>query len=630
MQHRYRYLVYVAAVSSTLILLVPCVRAEESPPRPVKELYTKQEYRIPMRDGVHLFTTVYVPRDAGPDRRYPILMTRTPYSVRPYGPDRYPARLGPNRRMQQEGYIFVYQDVRGCYMSEGTFVNMRPHVPNKTSPQDVDESSDTYDTIEWLLANLPYHNGRVGMWGISYPGFYAAAGMIDAHPALKAVSPQAPIADWWYDDFHHHGAFFLPHAFNFLSAFGQSRPLLTTFSPLRFEHPTEDGYDFFLRIGSLKNVNEKYFRDRIPFWNDIILHPNYDEFWQARNLLPHLKRVAPAVLTVGGWFDAEDLYGPLNIYRTIEEREGNCDNRLVMGPWAHGDWARVPGDHLGSMDFESPTSEFYQEWIETVFFRSYLKGAGEPGLPEACMFETGGNRWRFFAQWPPARTQEGQLYLQPSGQLAWEPPPESAVAFTEFVSDPHKPVPFTERISPAMVREYMVDDQRFASRRPDVLVFSTPPLEEDLVVAGPLTAELWVATSQQDADWIVKLIDVFPDQAPYSRFVEAGRSLSGYQMLVRSEVLRGRFREDPARPKPFVPGEVTRVRIPLQDVLHRFRRGHRLMIHIQSSWFPLVDRNPQKWVDNIYLADDQDFTAAQHRVYHSRMYPSRLEFRIEK
>ncbi len=591
----------------------------------LKDRYVKREYRIPMRDGVRLFTAVYTPRDAGPERRYPILMMRTPYSVRPYGEERYPDRLGPNRHLEKEGYIFVYQDVRGCYMSEGSFVNMRPHVPQKQSAHDIDESSDTYDTIQWLVDNLPYHNGRVGMWGISYPGFYAAAGMIDAHPALKAVSPQAPIADWWYDDFHHHGALFLPHAFNFLSSFGQSRPLLTSLSPVRFEHPTQDGYEFFMRIGSLKNVNERYFRDRISFWNDIVSHPNYDDFWQARNLLPHLRRVAPAVLIVGGWFDAEDLYGPLSIYRTIEAREPQCENRLVMGPWAHGDWSRLPGDHLGNIDFESNTSEFYQEWIESVFFRSYLKGAGEPSLPEACLFETGSNRWRYYAKWPPQKAVSRKLFLQPGGKLAWDEPKSDSVAYSEFVSDPNKPVPFTEKISPAMTREYMIDDQRFAARRPDVLVFVTEPFDEELVIAGPLSAELWVSTSQQDADWIVKLIDVFPDRADPGRFLEEGRSMGGYQMLIRSEVLRGRFREDPSRPRPFTSGEVTRIRIPLLDVLHRFRRGHRFMIHIQSTWFPLVDRNPQKWVENIYTADDGDFVPAVHRVYHTPTYPSHIE-----
>lgn len=626
-----RYHRLFAATLAAAVVVLYCAQRvvlSQTTLPPVRERYQKQEYRIAMRDGVRLFTAVYTPRDAGPDRRYPILMTRTPYSVRPYGESNYRDRLGPSPTMEQEGYIFVYQDVRGCYMSEGEFVNMRPHRPNKASAHDIDESTDTYDTIEWLVSNLPYHNGRVGMWGISYPGFYAAAGMIDAHPALRAVSPQAPIADWWYDDFHHHGAFFLPHAFNFLSSFGQPRPLLTQLSPLQFDHPTQDGYEFFLRIGSLKNVNEKYFRDRIPFWNDIIAHPNYDSFWQDRNLLPHLQRVAPAVMTVGGWFDAEDLYGPLQIYRAIERQCPHIQNMLVMGPWAHGDWARRPGTHLGNIDFESDTSAYYQEWIEAVFFRCHLKGAGEPGLPRAYLFETGGNRWCQFSAWPPAQAQTKSLYLHSRGRLAWQKPSETSNTYSEFLSDPAKPVPFVEKITPAMTREYMTDDQRFAARRPDVLVFATDVLTDDLVLAGPLTAELFVSTSQQDADWIVKLIDVFPDSAKNNRYTEPGRAMSGYQMLVRSEVLRGRFRDNPAEPRPFVPHEVTKIRIPLQDVLHRFRAGHRLMIHIQSTWFPLVDRNPQKWVDNIFLAEDGDFTPAMHRVYHGGDYLSRLEVMV--
>jgi hypothetical protein len=379
----------------------------------------------------------------------------------------------------------------------------------------------------------------------------------------------------------------------------------------------------------MKNVNRLYFRDRIPFWNDILAHPNYDEFWRERNILPHLRRVASAVMVVGGWFDAEDLYGPLQIYRAIEKNCPETNNILVMGPWSHGQWAASEARRLGNIDFESNTAAEYQEWIEAVFFRSHLKGAGEPSLPEAYMFETGGNRWRKFSQWPPATAQNKSLYLHPGGKLTWEAPKQSDT-FAEFISDPAKPVPFIEKISPAMTVEYMTDDQRFAARRPDVLVFSTDVLQEDLVLAGPLEAKLYVSTSQQDADWIVKLIDVFPDNAPNNPYTEPGRSMGGYQMLVRSEVVRGRFREDPARPKPFVPDEVTEVRVPLQDVLHRFRRGHRLMIHIQSTWFPLVDRNPQKWVDNIYLADDEDFTAARHRVYHNAQHASYLEMLVER
>ncbi|MBM4000199.1 MAG: CocE/NonD family hydrolase [Planctomycetes bacterium] len=603
-------------------------RAEESVQPQPRERFAKSEHRIRMRDGAHLFTIVYAPRDASPDKTYPILMLRTCYSIGPYGPDAYRGDLGPSRELESDGYIFVYQDVRGCYQSEGTFVNMTPHRPGKDEPNETDESSDTYDTIEWLVRNVPHHNGRVGQWGISYPGFYAAAGMIDAHPALKAVSPQAPIADWWYDDFHHHGAFFLPHAFNFLAWFGHVRPEPTTQGPPRFDHPTRDGYRFFLEMGSLANANPRYLNDRIPFWNAFAEHPNYDAFWQARNLLPHLRRVAPAVMIVGGWFDAEDLYGPLRIYREVERNNADVRNSIVMGPWSHGGWSHGKGDHLGNVDFESATSEFYREQIEYPFFHEHLKGDGRPELPEAFVFETGGNRWRRFDAWPPAAATQRALFFREGQSLQQAAPGSDEQGADTFVSDPNRPVPFTERIDPGMVIEYMTDDQRFAARRPDVAVYATEPLAEDLVLAGPVVAELEVATSQADSDWIVKLIDVFPGDAKNSSFTQPGRAMSDYQMLVRSDVMRGRFRDDPSRPTPFRPGEVAKVRVPLQDVLHRFRAGHRLMVQVQCTWFPLVDRNPQKWVDNIYRAADADFTPATQRIERSAAHPSRIEFSV--
>ncbi len=430
----------------------------------VRDKFEKREYQIPMRDGVKLFTAIYVPRDAGPDKKYPMMMLRTCYSVRPYGEEEYRSSLGPSRELQNDGYIFVYQDVRGTYMSEGEFVNMTPHRAAKKGNRDVDESSDTYDTVDWLVKNVPHNNGRVGMWGISYPGFYAAAGMIDHHPALIAVSPQAPIADWWYDDFHHHGAFFLPHAFNFLVRFGQPRPKPTTMSAPRFDHGTPDGYQFFLNLGAAGNANGRYLRDRIEFWSHLVAHPNYDEFWQSRNLLPHLKNVAPAVLIVGGWYDAEDLYGPLQIYRKVEADNPGIQNSLVMGPWPHGGWSRSDGDHLGNVAFGAKTGSFYRKWIEAKFFHAHLKGEGEPGLPEAYVFETGENRWRQFQQWPPQDAQPKQLYFAEKEQLSWDPPKGEKEAFDEFISDPNRPVPFTDDVALGMTRAYMTDDQRFAAR----------------------------------------------------------------------------------------------------------------------------------------------------------------------
>ncbi|MGD2153479.1 MAG: CocE/NonD family hydrolase [Gemmatimonadales bacterium] len=588
----------------------------------LREHYTKYEHRIPMRDGVHLFTSVYVPKDTS--EAYPILMRRTPYSVSPYGENEYPGTLGPSEHFMRAGYIFVYQDVRGRFMSEGEFVNMTPHVAEKRSERDIDESSDAYDTIEWLLENIPNNNGKVGMWGISYPGFYAAASMIDAHPALTAVSPQAPIADWWYDDFHHHGAFFLPHAFNFLAVFGQPRPGPTTHWGERFDHGSPDGYQWFLDLGPLKSAEDNYFHGRIAFWTETARHPNYDEFWQSRNIIPHLKNVAPAVMTVGGWFDAEDLYGPLNIYRSIEERNPEGFNILVMGPWPHGGWARSDGESLGNIRFGSPTAVYYRENIEFPFFEYFLKGEGRPELPEAYVFETGVNRWRTFDDWPPVDLRERDLFLGPEGSLSFEAPAGAAAQWDEYVSDPAEPVPYTQDIAIGMTREYMTDDQRFADRRPDVLAYRTAVLEEAVTLAGPVVADLWVCTSGTASDWIVKLIDVFPPDFADHRGLPRGVRMGGYQMMVRSEVIRGRFRNSYEHPEPFAPNQPTHVVLPLQDVLHTFQPGHRIMVQIQSTWFPLVDRNPQSYVDNIFEADEDDFVKATQRVYRSGTHTSRI------
>jgi hypothetical protein len=587
----------------------------------VRTHYVKHEYMIPMRDGVKLFTAVYTPKDAS--QAYPILMFRTPYSTSPYGEDAYRRQLGSGATMTREGFIFVYQDVRGRFMSEGEFNNMTPHIDVKRSPADVDESTDTYDTIEWLLANVENHNGRVGQWGISYPGFYTAAGMIDAHPALVAASPQAPIADWWYDDFHHHGAFFLPHTFNFFASFGRARPAPTKEWGKRFEHGTPDGYQFFMELGPLRNVEEKYFKGEIAFWTESIKHPDYDDFWQSRNILPHLRNVPPAVMTVGGWFDAEDLYGPLKIYRSVEEKNPGVFNILVMGPWAHGAWSRSGGDHLGHVHFGSKTSDFYQENIELPFFRHFLKGEGELDLPEAYVFETGANRWHTFANWPPAGLEERKLFAQAGGGLSFTAP-TAENGFDEFISDPSKPVPYTEAVSKGMTREYMTDDQRFAARRPDVLVYQTDVLDEDVTLAGPVIADLWVSTTGTDADWVVKIIDVHPPDAPDYEGIPKGMHMGNYHMMVRSEVIRGRFRNGHEHPEPFVAAAPTNVRFELQDLLHTFQKGHRIQVQIQSTWFPLVDRNPQKFVPNIFEAHESDFIVATHRVFRDAGRPTSL------
>ncbi|HKS10814.1 MAG TPA: CocE/NonD family hydrolase [Pyrinomonadaceae bacterium] len=572
----------------------------------VKAFYTKTEQLITMRDGVKLFTSIYTPKDQS--QKYPIMLNRTPYSVSPYGANAYKDALGPSENFQKEKFIFVYQDVRGKFMSEGEFVEVRPYIPKKNGPKDIDESSDTYDTIEWLLKNVPNNNGRVGMWGISYPGFYTSMGVIDAHPALKAASPQAPIADWFIgDDWHHNGTFFLPHAFNFYSTLGKPRPEPTKEFPPRFVHGTPDGYRFFLDMGPLANANTKYLKGEIAYWNELMSHPNYDDYWQARNIRPHLRNIKTPVMTVGGWFDAEDLFGALNTYKTIEETNPGARNTLVMGPWFHGGWARSDGDVLGGVSFGQKTSLAYRETVELPFFNCLLKDICNQQLAEATVFETGSNQWRRYDSWPPKNVESREIFFNANGGLSFTAP-SGAAAFDEYVSDPAHPVPFINNIAIGMTREYMTDDQRFAATRPDVLVYQTDVLDRDVTLAGPIKATLYVSTSGTDSDFVVKLIDVFPNSAP--------ETMGGYQMLVRGEPMRARFRNSFSKPEAMDPGKITKIEFTLPDVNHAFQRGHRIMVQIQSSWFPLVDRNPQNFVD-IYRATEADFQKATQRIYHS-------------
>jgi putative CocE/NonD family hydrolase len=593
----------------------------------VKAQYTKYEHRIPMRDGKRLFTAVYVPKDQS--QTYPILLTRTPYNVKPYGVDASRDNLGPSPLFGKAGYIFAYQDVRGRWMSEGEFVNMRPHNPAKKD-KEIDESSDTYDTIEWLLAHVPGHNGKVGQWGISYPGFYTAAGMIDAHPALKAASPQAPVTDWFVgDDWHHNGALLLPHMFNFMARFDRPRPLPTKkFNPT-FDHETPDGYQYFLKLGPLDDAGQGYFKGEAAFWNEAMKHGTYDDFWQARNLRQHLKEIKPAVLTVGGWFDAENLFGALEVYKNIQKNSTKTSNRLVMGPWVHGGWSGGEGSKLGDVSFDAKTAEFYREHIEFPFFEHYLKGKGEMKHPEAWVFETGTNVWRKYDTWPPKAAKPRELYFHTGCKLRDEIPPDATPedGHDEYLSDPAKPVPYLEKIAIGMAPEYMTADQRFAGRRPDVLVYETEPLESDLTVVGSFKAELFVSTSGTDSDWVVKLIDVYPDDHPDPNPNPTGVRMGGYQQLVRGDVMRGKFRKSYEKPEAFTPGKPTSVKFTLPDVCHTFRSGHRLMVQVQSSWFPLIDRNPQTFVD-IYRAKESDFKKATQRVYHTRELPSRLVVQV--
>jgi uncharacterized protein len=596
--------VSMACVSISLLLV-----AQNS--LDVRSGYTKMEYAIPMRDGVKLFTSVYAPKDTSVT--YPILLTRTPYSVEPYGPSAYPRSFGPSPAFAQEGYIFVYQDVRGRYMSEGDFKWMTPYITNKRGPNDVDESTDTYDTIEWLVKNIPNNNGRVGMYGISYPGFYTASALVEPHPALKAASPQAPMADNYLgDDIHHNGAFWLPHIFTFINWFGQPRSGPTMAYPPGIDPGTTDGYSFFLEMGSLANANTKYFHHRLKLWDEWMEHGNYDSYWQAQDVPQHLKKIPVAVLSVGGWFDAEDLQGTLRIYNALEKENPDSFNVLVMGPWSHGGWASSNGNALGGIDFGSNTSRFYRQNMELPFFNFYLKGKGEFHQPEAYVFETGSNQWRTYDHWPPKNERVESLYLEPNGSLSFTPPAgTNSDTYDEYVSDPAKPVPYIDGFAIGMTREYMDDDQRFVATRPDVLVYRTDVLTEDVTVAGPVGVNLVVSTSGTDSDFVVKLIDVSPD---------------GYQMLIRGEPFRAKYRNSFSRPEPMRPGQPTKIDYEMPDINHNFLKGHRLMVQVQSTWFPLMDRNPQKFVD-IYNATESDFQKATERVYHSAALPSKLEIR---
>jgi putative CocE/NonD family hydrolase len=580
--------------------------------------YTKKEYRITMRDGIKLYTAVYSPKDT--TTTYPILIRRTPYSLGAYGEDKYVKYMTKSwHHFAEEGFIIVFQDGRGRFMSEGEFVNIRPYIPNKKE-KDVDETSDTYDTIEWLVNHIPNHNNRVGLWGISYPGFYASMGAIDAHPALKAVSPQAPVSNCFIgDDIHHNGAFALAPNFQFYAIFGIPRTKLISQWPKGFRFPTPAGYQFYLDMGPLKNANKKYLHGKIPFWNQIMAHGTYDEFWKTRNILPNLRNIKPAIMVVGGWFDAEDIYGSLQTYQAIEQFNPGIINILVMGPWFHGGWVRSDGSKLGDISFGSKTGEYYIKNIELPFFNYYLKDKGEFNLPEAYVFETGTNQWKNYSQWPPKNMNRNKLYLGQNYSLSFRPPSNRDNLYHQYISDPAKPVPFTSEITTRIPREYMVEDQRFAAKRPDVVVYKSERLEKDITIVGPITADLFVSTTGTDSDWVVKLIDVLPDHTKRTK----DKVLGGYQMLLRGEILRGKFRNSYEKPESMKPGKITHIKFTMNDVNHTFKKGHRIMVHIQSSWFPLFDRNPQKFVD-IYNADESDFQIATQRVYFSSQYPSGL------
>jgi len=621
----------VKSLRFTLLLFFASatVFAQQTDSAYVRQNYTKIEKLIPMRDGIKLFTSIYIPKDN--QKKYPFLLNRTPYTVGPYGEDKYKTSLGNFPAEMREGFIFVYQDVRGKWMSEGDFDDIRPHVAKKKSKKDIDESSDTYDTIDWLVKNIKNNNGKVGIYGISYPGFYATTSLPGAHPALKAVSPQAPVTDWFIgDDFHHNGSLFLADVFSFMSTFGVPRPKPITpdKGPKGFNFPIQDNYRFYLEAGSVKNLKEKYFADSIKFWNNLFAHPNLDTFWRARSIQQHLNHVKPAVMVVGGFFDAEDAYGTFATYKTIEKQNPGANNILVAGPWFHGGWVRGTGSSFGDLDFGQPTSTYYQENFELPFFKYHLKGEGDFKPAEANIFITGSNQWKGFSTWPPQETETKTLYLQPNGKLSFDKV-QRTDSWDEYVSDPNKPVPYQDGVQARRTREYMVDDQRFAARRPDVVVYQTEVLTEDITLAGPVLANLVVSTTGTDADYVVKLIDVFPEDSPAPTPNPRNLIMGGYQMMVRGEIMRGKYRNSFEKPEPFIPGMVTKVNYALPDVAHTFKKGHRIMVQVQNSWFPLADRNPQKFMD-IYQAEPSDFQKATHRIFHDVNNASALTLTVLK
>ena len=592
----------------------------------LRETYDKSEHMVPMRDSVRLYTIVYTPKDR--TREYPIMLLRTPYSIGPYELDRFRSPLGPTAEFDREGYIYVFQDVRGKFRSEGEFEVIKPLSRDRPGSPATDESTDNYDAIEWALEYLPNDNGRVGQWGISYPGWQTVMGMVDRHPALTASSPQASPSDMFIgDDWHHNGAFRIMYAFSWLSSNARVRSGPTESRSGRFDYGTPWGYEFFLEAGSAANIDEKYFDGDVIAWNDFMEHGTYDDYWQRRNALLHLDGIDHAVLNVAGWFDTEDFYGPMSVYRTIEEMNPSNQSTLAVGPWLHGGWRSMTGESLGCIEFDQPTSLDFQGRLQFPFFEYHLKDKGEWDAQEAVVFQTGRNEWREFDRWPPPGVQPSNLYLRENGTLSFDEPEVSradvsrADVSDRYISDPNHPVPFSAEIRTSLGHLWKVEDQRFASTRPDVLTYVSEPLTEDLKIAGPILANIFVSTTGTDSDWVVKLIDVYPGDAPQSEACDV--PMGGFQMHVAGEIMRGKFRNSLENPEPMVPGEMTRIDIDLKDRFHTFLAGHRIMVHVQSSWFPAYDRNPQTFVD-IYHAQPEDYQTATQTVYRSSESPSHL------
>jgi len=594
----------------------------------IKKNYTKKEYMIPMRDGIRLFTTVYVPNSV--EEMHPILVMRTPYSCAPYGEDRISPSLWNTytKEYLKEGYILVTQDVRGKWMSDGEFADVRPFIADKKSTTDIDEASDAYDTVDWLLENIQSNNGNVGFYGCSYPGFYATMAAASGHPAIKAVSPQAPVFDWFMgDDFHHNGAFMLCDAASFFSRYGIYRPRPTTKSAKRISYLEGDIYSFFLNTGTIKNLTN-ILGDSLKFWNDMMEHPNYDEWWKKRSALEACKSIRSAVLVTGGLFDTDDLYGIWNTYKSLAKYNPDQDVRLVIGPWAHCGAMSNDGSYLGEIKFGTKTAPYYQQHFEIPFFNYYLKGEGDLDvLSKVNVFLSGQNKWKSFDKWTSQIYTPTEIYFHEDKRLGFDKP-ETNNSYSRYVSDMNNPVPFMEGELKSRPKEYMIADQRFVSKREDVLSFESEVLKEDLILCGPITVDLQVAVSTTDADFIVKVIDVFPDNMDNDELY-AGKDMEGYQMLVRGDVMRGRYRNSLENPEAFTPNQTTKIKFELPDVAHVFKKEHRLMIQIQSSWFPLVDRNPQQFVD-IYHCDEKDFVPAEIKIFHNRNNESKVVLPILK
>ncbi len=586
----------------------------------VQDHYNKIEYMIPMRDGVKLYCAVYVPKDV--PGKHPILMERTCYSAGPYGPNTFRGFRG-SRKFTDAGYIFAFEDVRGKYLSEGDYVNIRPELDPAAK---TDESTDTWDTVDYLVKNVPDNNGAVGLWGISYPGFYAGAGGINSHPALKAISPQAPVSEWFMgDDVHHNGAFFLQDNFDFSSGFDVPRTGPGPNPPrMRIDHGTDGAFRFFLGIGSASDFGTKLYENKVPYWEELCQHGTYDDYWKARSLEAHMKGVRCAVLTVGGWFDAEDMYGALHLPRAIDKLSPSAPNFQCMGPWFHGMWAgrAGSGQTFGDLDFGMPTSSYFQDSIEFPFFEKYLRGVALPAPAKATMFETGSNKWMTFEQWPPKGLGSLSVYLDDERKLSWTKSKKNGI--DSYMNDPFDPTPYLAKPeTPRRTREYMIDDQRWAEKRDDVAWYKGQVLDHDITVAGPVDVDLWVSTSGTDGDFVVKVIDGWPDDTPDKS--PGGVAMAGYEQNLRSDVMRGKFRNSFERPEPFVPNQVTRLHFQMNDLLHTFKKGHRIVVQIQSDWFPLVDRNPNRFED-IYHARPEDYQKARITIYHDPSHGSAITF----